>query len=649
MSNRKRNLDTIEQNSNKKIKIEWNNWISATSTRNSLLDDGFLDIIEYKNKIICDLGETYKNNLIKDVRLSKNDNFTSTIMKIGHKFEDGVIKLITDKVGKNNIINIGGYLDPRSDDRYDMTLKSIYDGIPIIYSGIIRNYKNQTYGIPDIIIRSDWIDKIINKSFIIEEDKYEKASKLSGEYHYRIIDIKFTTLHLKCDGIHLRNNSNISAYKGQLYIYNKALSKIQGYNSNISYILGSKWKYVSKKIEYKGNDCFDRLGVIDFKNNDKHIVKKLLESVDWLQYINKNIDILDLSKLPLIHHKLYPNMCNNLDFPYHNIKTKFAESINEITLLWQCGPKQRIIAHKNGIYSWKDNRCTPSILGFKPGKRHNILSRILEVNRDSLDNILPKHIENNESDWQKEPILELYVDFEMTCSVLNDLENLPKSSGNSIIYMIGVGYLKNKEWKYKCFTTDQISSDEELRICIDFANYVTKLINKYKFNPKLVHWGHAEPSAWNRVLNKYLSLSIKCIKFNWFNLLNIFYNEPIVVKGCLSYGLKYIAKSFYDHGFIKTTWDKDSSCSNGLGASLGAFRVSKDCLDNSISIKNTNIIKNIIKYNEVDCKVLEEIINYLRNNHINNDDSDDSHDNDSNDSNEIVEDQNSTLNKIILN
>ena len=96
---------------------------------------------------------------------------------------------------------------------------------------------------------------------------------------------------------------------------------------------------------------------------------------------------------------------------------------------------------------------------------------------------------------------------------------------------------------------------------------------------------------------------------NWIDMCNIFKSEPIVIKDCFNFGLKNIANAMYKHKLISTKLD--SECSNGLIASVNAWNVYQDHADPT----NSEIMKDIIKYNEFDCKVLWDILRYLRKNH----------------------------------
>ena len=79
-------------------------------------------------------------------------------------------------------------------------------------------------------------------------------------------------------------------------------------------------------------------------------------------------------------------------------------------------------------------------------------------------------------------------------------------------------------------------------------------------------------------------------------------SEPIVVKGSFNFQLKNIAKAFKSHGLIDTTWDL-SDIADGFDAMFHAIE--------HYTI-NGNKMENITKYNEIDCKVIYEIVNLLR-------------------------------------
>jgi len=89
--------------------------------------------------------------------------------------------------------------------------------------------------------------------------------------------------------------------------------------------------------------------------------------------------------------------------------------------------------------------------------------------------------------------------------------------------------------------------------------------------------------------------------------------EPVVVRGALAFGLKAIAQAMHKLGFIETKWE--SGPVDGLGAMVGACWCASEATRTSVSLGQIDLMRGIQDYNEVDCKVMMEIVRYLRQNH----------------------------------
>jgi predicted RecB family nuclease len=123
---------------------------------------------------------------------------------------------------------------------------------------------------------------------------------------------------------------------------------------------------------------------------------------------------------------------------------------------------------------------------------------------------------------------------------------------------------------------------------------------------RIFHWSHAEKtfitSADDRHRNKWTKwLST----IEWIDLCQIFKSEPIVVKDAFDFSIKSIGSALFKHQKIKTHWD--TNITNGLSAMMDAIKYYKT--------KDESIIQDIVKYNEIDCKIMWEITDYLRKNH----------------------------------
>ncbi len=205
-------------------------------------------------------------------------------------FEDNIMVKIKKKFNKNEVIKITESYNSRDINFYNKTIDAMKKGIPIIYQGVIHDKKNKSFGCADLIVRSDYLNKLIDDNVITKEEEKINAPKLGNQnYHYRIIDIKFSKLHFNVDGITLRDSANIKPFKCQICIYNNGLGDMQGYTPTTGYILGNGWvinKTVKgKKIKTKNTSPFNKLGQIKFEENDKKYEDISNDAIKWVRAV----------------------------------------------------------------------------------------------------------------------------------------------------------------------------------------------------------------------------------------------------------------------------------------------------------------------------------------------------------------------------
>jgi hypothetical protein len=78
----------------------------------------------------------------------------------------------------------------------------------------------------------------------------------------------------------------------------------------------------------------------------------------------------------------------------------------------------------------------------------------------------------------------------------------------------------------------------------------------------------------------------------------------------MAFGLKAIAKAMHEHGLIETMWG--DSVVDGMGAIVGAWRCAEEAKVQGCRLEDIPLMGEIAAYNEVDCKVMMEIIEVLR-------------------------------------
>jgi len=604
---------SIENTNNKKYKssegnVDWSDMVSASSTRNYFLNDPLIDWIkEYNINSINDVPVLSKGNSKGNLKYSIEDQFTKFIMDQGCEFEKKVMEIICKK---HKIVQIAESYQSTNVKLFNTTIETMKKGVPIIYQGVLHDYENKTYGAPDIMIRNDYINKFIG--YEIYNETFG-SPKLGLDWHYVIIDIKHSQIKLTSDGINIRNEESIPAYKGQILIYTQALNNIQGTEITKAFILGKKYIYTEKRINYEINDFMNKLGTIDYEDFDKEYIEKLLEAVKWLRSVRKEGHNWKLLPMPT-KSELFPNMNNDKDGMISKIKKELAEEIYEITSIYYCGVKNRKKAFEQGIFGWNDDKCTADRLGIN-GKNSSRVDAILNINRQNKIIVMPKKIKSNAQGWRKRhnDEMEFFLDFETMNSNFGSIivdNNSVDYENFNFIFMIGVGFEnKNKEWEFKSFIAEEKTLKNEKFMFNKFWLYINQKLKQYKKKtPIFVHWSPAEKTAYNKLKQRNMDLP----DINLLDLYQVFLDEPIVIKGALSYSLKAITKALYNNKLINTIWDGKNQCANGLNAMLLAFDIYSKF--KKVTNKITSI-REIEQYNEIDCKCLWEIINYLRKNH----------------------------------
>ena len=524
-----------------------NFFISGTKIRNFILKDPLLDFLDFyydkspfinkdneqliENNYLCDLGNTFESNISKLL----NMQFPDQIIKINTEGQEGYTK-------KN----------------YERTIEAMKLKIPIIEQGVLFNYKNGTCGIPDLIVRSDYINKIVSKNVNVIDN---------NRIYYVIVDIKFTSIHLCSNNLYIKNTGRIPSYKTQLYIYNMALAEIQGYFPTKAYIMAKRYVCLNQNKNKTVYDTFEQLAEIDYNLYDRWCDHEVYLAINWLTDLYNNGSLWN----PYKPHRweLYPNMSNLYDDKWHKVKLDIALKINELTLIWNVGFSHRIFAHKNNIKSYLDENCTSLTLGMKQDtKTSKIIDNILWINKQ---NDILIRINNLDINY----IPDYYIDFETI---------------NGIVFMIGI--YSNNDKSFVNFSSNLCNVEEEDKLYDQMINYIG-------LNKNIVHWSHAEIT--NILSKNSVILNVWHNNNNFIDLYKIF-NDNIVVKDAFDFKLKSISNAMYKHKLIQSTWTNNGP-HNGLEAMIEAIQYYDEY--------NEEIMTNIRNYNEIDCKVLYEIYSYL--------------------------------------
>ena len=226
-------------------------WISASQTRNYAIGDPLLDWLK---RYGADSGFAPDD---QQEGFDPRTDFTAFIFEQGRRFEAGVIRLLGER---SEIATLsGGHSDVRDLAVAETTFKVMREGVAIIYQGILWDAEHKTLGCPDLLIRSDILAELFPEA-LSQSEASICAPDLGGKNHYCVVDMKFSTLHLKTSG-ELGSTGSAKAYKVQQYTYATALGRLQGYEPPFSFLLGRGWEQTISRQTRRGFSCFERLAV----------------------------------------------------------------------------------------------------------------------------------------------------------------------------------------------------------------------------------------------------------------------------------------------------------------------------------------------------------------------------------------------------
>lgn len=256
---------------------DWAEWVSATRTRNYVLGDPLLDWLE-----LCGEAQGFE----RDTALPDYDartDFTEFIFRRGAEFEEAVVsglRKLTDVVTVSS-----GPAEIRDLMKAEETFEAMRAGTPLIHQGVLRDAESRVYGAPDLLVRSDALRDLF-PSALTDDEAMEPAPDLGGErWHYRVVDIKFATLGLSAGG-ELDNGGSAPAYKTQVFIYNRALGRLQGLTPPTSHLLGRGWRRQRGRETFRGTSCMELLAPVPQTGSmarDYAIADAVRDACQWIE------------------------------------------------------------------------------------------------------------------------------------------------------------------------------------------------------------------------------------------------------------------------------------------------------------------------------------------------------------------------------
>ncbi|HUQ16271.1 MAG TPA: hypothetical protein VM070_00630 [Candidatus Saccharimonadales bacterium] len=589
---------------------DWDDWVAAGATRAWCRSDQLWDWLDRFG------GE--KGFARDDQRAGYDEQFDlgRFLRAQGERFEAAVI---ADLDRRHGVVRIGGERrDPRSLEAAAATWAAMERGAKVIAQGVLRDPQARMYGLADLLIRSDILAGICADAFAEGDDPAFVAPGLRGAaWHYRVVDVKFTTLDLLKDGS-LSASGDLAAL-AQVWAYGQALGRAQGYAPPFGYVLGRGWK----QGQQRGDRCWDRLARVPHdgwvKSREITLAEAVAQAAAWVRLVRHEGRAWDALPEPT-REELRPNLKADRDQPWHEAKREIAEELHDLTLLWQVSTTHRERARAQGVTRWDDPRVSAELLGITGEARGPVFDAILAANREPGPPLRPPRIGADGGRWRDRRPAEAYVDFETVNDLNDDLSRFPERGGQSLIFQIGCGRLQDGVWTFAQFTARALTAAAEGEMIDAWLEHLGALARAAGLDGpaavRLFHWSAAETVFMDA---QYRSARARHPErdwplLDWYDLLTrVVRAEPVVVRGSRSFGLKSVARAMHTHGLVATGWG--DGLADGTGAMVGAWTADGIARRASGAIADVPLMAEVSRYNEIDCRVMAEVLDHLRREH----------------------------------
>jgi hypothetical protein len=586
---------------------EWDAWLGASRTRNFCKGMAVVDWLDR-------YGEAH--GFVPAV-LDPRTDFGQFIMAKGHAFEAALMPHLRARAEVVEIPRDGD--GSRSLASAVATWDAMVSGAEVIYQGVLRNPQDRTYGAPDLLVRSDVLARLFPEA-IADCEIETAAPALMAPWHYRVVDIKYSTLHLDRTG-HLASAKK--EFMVQVSLYNRALGRVQGYEPPSAYIMGRGWEQTVCGETLRGRDALERLARIDRHYTPARAAFSLPNLVDealaWHRRLRAEGAGWALLPRPSID-ELRP--VSGEDYGrWGAVAKRVLQETRDITLAWQAGVPARERALAAGVETWDDPRCTAELLEISGECRAPMVDRVLSVNRDTAGPaIVPQVIRAEAETWARPGAVEFFVDFETVSNLDDDFSALPLANGEPSIFMVGCGHIEGGEWRFACFIADGLGAAAEGRVIEDWLAHMAAVkarLDPTGPSPLVFHWSPAEASAlsnaYNSARERHMPASLRWVEPTWFDFLGRVMkakNDHVVVRGAMGFGLKAVARALHGQGLVATLWG--DTITDGLGAMTGAWWADAEARRLGVPFAGLELVREIAAYNEVDCRVMWETITALR-------------------------------------
>ena len=461
---------------------------------------------------------------------------------------------------KRKCIDMNYYFDDLTDyknrESVDLTKKMIKEKVQVIFNGCLRCDEMRLFSHFDVLIHSSIIRDFLDVDVDLNSESFE------GYYQLLIV-----------------YNKNKDTKKNNVILYGKQKILDSYFSENSNPTFDSQFEQPRAFILSNSNIIY----TIDL--NKQSLFYKMNEAYKWVHDLRENGRSWDLFNPT--RHELLPNMKHGSTYGYKRIIQSIISKNDELTSY------NDITLEKRNDYFIRNIPIEDALReSGKPFLKSVIeLRGTKKVSCDISKLVIPKK-------------RIFYVDFEYINSF--HFKRDFSCADTNHLYLIGVLYEQDGNWLYKAFVPKQIDcephcSSYEVQNIRDWIDFMESFGTPYC----VMNWSTAEQSMLASLSKQYnfeLDTDIE-----WIDLLKLFKTTiNFVCDGMKTYSLKDVAKSMYNLGHIKTSWN--DNVMNGLEANILLI---PNFIKGDYVLEQCDELSDIIDYNEIDCRVMMELFEFV--------------------------------------
>ncbi len=500
------------------------------------------------------------------------------LSKLGAAFEEAYIR--NEAPSAVRLLNHGR--EVRKRESFEKTIEHLKRGTKFLWQAALWWYPEQVYAVADAIVHTSWLHK-----------RYPHLRPVDDEPpHYVCIEFKYSTgLHTSGKRAHLEHASQ------QVRLQTYMTGQLQGFMAPRAYIIS--------------RDTVDAPIVIDC--TDLKLGKPLDEGLADLRDAYLDIKLRGADLRPWGTDKEDENVRlnpqNKSDQPWHDAKVEILrEKVRPRSLLMLPGVGQNLASNMH-LHGFKDiddllKRDVDQIRfedvdGIHPTMADR-LRAVLKANKTGKPSEIPS------SAVPKRRDVELFLDMEYLSSLCADFTDWPTLSGTPMVFMIGVRYKEDGEWRFKRFTAEEESHGAEVKMLRTFLSFLRK---HGVFDPMktvaLYCWGSAEATAAHQAAQRHGLWQLENLP--WVDLCRIATDTPICLVNQWSFGLKEVAEALGEYApYYRVTWPE--GLNSGSAAQIAAWEAYDD--DEPLKTPEMRLIADYLSCDTLAC---ERILAYWRN------------------------------------